>query len=109
MAINKFQDAFYKTEDILTLKMWSFPKTEVSSLDWCMNDLNSVKHFWLCLVFANQASKDTGAELHVNCLLTTRILKLLNTTLGFRDARRDSALDSYLQPSFLLRGVTEPA
>lgn len=109
MAINKFQDAFYKTEDILTLKVWSFPIPEVSSHEWCVNDLNSGKNFWPCLFFANQANKDTGAELQVNCLLATWILKLLKTALGFRDAHRNSALDSYLQLSFLLRGVTEPA
>lgn len=61
--INKFQDAFYKIESILTVRVWSFPIPETSSLEWWVNDLYSGRNFWLWLFFANQASKDTGTGL----------------------------------------------
>lgn len=63
MPINKFQDAFHKTEDILTRRVQSFPISETSSLEWWVNDWYSGTNSWLWLFFANQTSKDTGTEL----------------------------------------------
>jgi len=63
VSTDKFQDAVYKTEDILILRVRSFPVPEVSSLEWWVNGLHSGTNFWLCLFFTNQASKDTGTEL----------------------------------------------